>query len=129
MELIEILLAIAALLVGLAFINVLLGTDILFGWTVQSLARMATTRLPNMARRLGFGSEVSEPLASNNGSTALVGRTGEIERAIENGHGRARVGGVSWPAEGEDMGAGTCVRVVSVDGDRLIVQQTTTREM
>ena len=125
MDVVLFLLALMVLLLGLALINVLLGTDILFGWTVQSLARMVTTRLPNVAKRLGLGSEVSEPLGSNDGTTALIGRTGVVEVAIERGRGRVRVGGVSWPAEGQDLAEGSRVRVMRVDGNRLIVQQTT----
>jgi membrane protein implicated in regulation of membrane protease activity len=62
-------------------------------------------------------------IGATEGTAALLGRVCEVEVAIENGYGRVLIGGVSWSAEGSDMPAGTPVRVVSVDANRVAVER------
>jgi membrane protein implicated in regulation of membrane protease activity len=57
----------------------------------------------------------------NRRAASLVGTRLTLDRKIENGRGRARVGDSSWAISGPDLPAGTAVTVVDVDGNRLVV--------
>ena len=52
-----------------------------------------------------------------------VGRILTLSDPIENGRGRAKIGDGAWSVEGQDLPAGTKVKVVSVDGIVLKVVQ------
>ncbi|GAA4775968.1 NfeD family protein [Stakelama sediminis] len=52
----------------------------------------------------------------------LIGETVEVTQAIENGHGRVRVGDGEWPAHGPDIASGARVRVVGADDGVLRVE-------
>lgn len=56
-----------------------------------------------------------QPLLNQRGAQ-LVGRVFPLETAIVNGRGRVKVGDAFWAVEGQDMDAGTRIRVVAVDG-------------
>ena len=60
----------------------------------------------------------------NQRSEQLVGRTYTVEKAIENGRGKIRVGDTLWAAHGPDAPEGTTVKVVSADGTVLNVEAT-----
>ena len=45
-----------------------------------------------------------------------------LTKAIEDGRGRAKVGDGEWPVRGPDAAEGTKVRVVSADGNVLVVE-------
>lgn len=51
-----------------------------------------------------------------------VGQTYVLETALENGHGRIKIGDGSWLVEGADQPAGARVRVTGVNGARLKVE-------
>lgn len=51
-----------------------------------------------------------------------IGRVYELETAIVNGKGRAKVGDSSWMVRGPDLAAGSAVRVVATDGAVLVVE-------
>ena len=51
-----------------------------------------------------------------------IGNTYILDKAIENGIGKVRVGGSLWRVEGNDMPAGEKVTVVSVNGNTLVVE-------
>ena len=51
-----------------------------------------------------------------------VGRVVPLERAIEAGRGRVRIGDAFWTVEGPDLPAGTAVRVIGTDGLNLQVE-------
>lgn len=53
----------------------------------------------------------SEPLL-NDRTAQLIGQEVLVTAAIENGHGRVRVGDGEWPARGPDTASGTRVRIV-----------------
>ncbi|NLB58486.1 MAG: NfeD family protein [Gammaproteobacteria bacterium] len=51
-----------------------------------------------------------------------VGRVVPLERAIEAGSGRVKIGDAFWTVQGPDLPAGTPVRVVGTDGSNLQVE-------
>jgi membrane protein implicated in regulation of membrane protease activity len=58
----------------------------------------------------------------NRRADALVGQTFTLAEPIVNGEGRIRIGDTVWHVRGRDAPAGTRVRVVRFDGDRLAVE-------
>lgn len=60
----------------------------------------------------------------NRGASRLVGETVTVERAIEGGTGRVRVGDGSWPARGDDAAVGSTVRIVAVEDGIVSVEPT-----
>lgn len=58
----------------------------------------------------------------NNRLAHFVGREAVLEEAISNGRGRVRLDDSYWTVTGDDLPAGTRVRIVSVDGMTLRVQ-------
>ena len=67
------------------------------------------------------GRQSDRPLL-NRRAQQLVGRVVELDRAIVNGSGRARVDDSLWAVVGPDLPVGSRVRVVAVDGMTLKVQ-------
>lgn len=57
----------------------------------------------------------------NRRGAQYVGRKVFVAEAFSGGVGKVRVGDTVWPARGPDCVAGTWVKVVDVDGARLIV--------
>ena len=51
-----------------------------------------------------------------------MGRVVPLERAIEAGSGRVKIGDAFWTVQGPDLPAGTPVRVVGTDGSNLQVE-------
>ncbi len=58
----------------------------------------------------------------NKRATHYIGKSVEVSNEIKNGRGRVYVGDTSWKASGPDCPEGTKVKVVDVDGDRLVVE-------
>jgi hypothetical protein len=58
----------------------------------------------------------------NDRTSRLIGETVVVVNAIENGHGRVRVGDGVWPARGPDAPAGAHMRVTGADGTCLQVE-------
>ena len=50
-----------------------------------------------------------------------VGRVAHLDRAIESGRGRVKIGDAFWDVSGPDLPQGSAVRVVGVDGMTLQV--------
>jgi membrane protein implicated in regulation of membrane protease activity len=65
---------------------------------------------------------VSDRPALNRRGAQYVGRTFTLEEAIVNGHGKIRVDDSTWKVEGEDLPAGSLIRVTGVDGTVLKVE-------
>jgi len=58
----------------------------------------------------------------NRRSEQLVGQVFPLESAIVDGRGRLKIGDAFWSAEGEDLPAGTRVRVISAHDGNLQVR-------
>ena len=91
-------------------------------WQVQALIFALAAALGVLA---WFRFRPKEPPADEPGlnrrAASLIGMRVDLEQAIENGRGRARVGDSTWPVTGPDLPAGATVTVVAVDGTRLVV--------
>ncbi len=58
----------------------------------------------------------------NHRGASQVGQVYVLVTAIENGVGRARVGDSEWRVQGPDLPVGSRVRVLSVNGNTLVVE-------
>ena len=65
--------------------------------------------------------ESSDPLL-NDRLARYVGETVVVVAAIENGHGRVKLGDTIWPVRGEDAPTGAKVRIVGAEGGCLRVE-------
>lgn len=108
----------------LAFLDVSLGWE----WIVFLAVSVATlAALRPLARRL----EVQTPMQSGVGASRWEGRLGVVLSEIPPGpsaSGSVRVDREDWRAESADgrpIGEGTTVRVVAVEGTRLVVEPVT----
>jgi len=70
-------------------------------------------------RKTGITS--TQPLLNRRGEQ-LVGQLHTLEKAIENGRGRLRIGDAYWQVDGPDLPAGARVRVVGFSSMRLQVE-------
>jgi len=66
--------------------------------------------------------ESDQPTLNRRGEQ-YVGRVLTLSDPIENGRGRAKIGDSAWSVEGDDLPAGTKVKVVGVDGIVLQVEK------
>ena len=64
---------------------------------------------------------IDEPALNRRGEQ-YVGRVLTLDAPIVNGIGKVNIDDSTWKIRGEDMGAGTKVRVTAVDGTILIVE-------
>ncbi len=53
----------------------------------------------------------------------LVGQAGTVTDPLRHGHGKVKVGGYLWLAEGPDLDTGAAVRVVAQKGTVLVVEK------
>jgi len=67
--------------------------------------------------------ERNSPLASHRSGHSHIGQVIVLERALENGSGRIRLGNRDWPVRGPNLPAGTKARVTGVDGMVLLVDR------
>jgi len=66
--------------------------------------------------------ETDDPML-NLRAQRYVGREFVLEQPIVNGRGKLMVDGVIWKVEGEELGAGTRIRIADVDGVVLKVER------
>lgn len=59
----------------------------------------------------------------NKRGASLVGQIVVLETAIENGHGRAKIGDSLWSVEGPEAPTGARVRIIAADGTVLRVEK------
>ena len=112
-------LAFAAAITGLA--------DVVFhlGWVAEVFMFAGLSFASVLASwRFVMGSRnaKSESPHLNQKHTGFVGRTFILEKAIVNGSGKIKVEDALWDVDGDDLAAGARVKVVSVDGLRLVVE-------
>lgn len=68
------------------------------------------------------GKIASDNPTLNQRASQFIGQTFTLETAIENGHGRIKIGDGGWIVSGPDLPAGARVTVISADGARLVVE-------
>ena len=71
--------------------------------------------------QLRYPTETDQPALNRRGEQ-YVGRVFTLTEAIVNGTGKIHVDDTMWKVEGEDLPAGTQVRVTGVDGTLLTVE-------
>lgn len=111
--------ALAALVVG--FVALLL-PDI--GWQIDfALFAVLSVVSAVVGRRFWKpkAGDSPDPTLNKRGEQ-YVGQILTLQTAIENGHGRANTGDTSWPVTGPDLPTGARVRVIGVDGMKLVVE-------
>jgi len=59
----------------------------------------------------------------NRRTDALLGEVALLEEAIENGHGRIRIGDTLWRVRGPDLVVGTGVRLVAFEEGAFLVEE------
>ncbi len=112
-------LGIAAAAVGL--VTILLPG---IGWQFQLLCFAGTSIAAVLLGRRFYRREIKTDAPTlNRRGEQLIGRVMTLSEPIVDGLGRIRVGDGAWSVEGEDMKAGTRVRVVGIDGTRLRVER------
>lgn len=93
-------------------------------WEVQFLIFALLSVASIVGWRMWFRKhpEESDQPNLNRRGEQYVGRLFTLETPIENGVGRVRVGDGLWRALGDDLPAGSRVRVIGVDGASLKVK-------
>jgi len=109
--------SIAAGIVGLAMLAFNMS------WEIQVLLFSVLSVIAIVASRIYLKKHPIETDDStlNRRGEQYIGKTYTLEKAIENGVGKVRVGDTLWRVEGDDMPAGEKVTVVSVDGNSFVV--------
>ena len=108
---------------GVTGLVVLVAPDIV--WEIQILMFAILSVVSVLVGRQWFRKnpiETDQPVLNLRGQE-LIGHVYEVvERPIENGAGRVRVGETTWKVEGPDAPVGSKVRVVGVDSNVLKVE-------
>jgi len=117
-------LGVAALVIGTISLTVWgIGAE-LWTWQVQVLGFLILSVALAYAGRSWLAArqaESDEPLL-NKRVAQLVGRTATLEEPITNGVGHVQLGDTWWRVAGPDLPAGTKVRIVGGNTDRLDVE-------
>lgn len=109
----------AAVVVGV----IALASDIAWQWQLIIFALVAMSTVFIVRRYADPASAKSDEPDLNIRGAQYIGRTVVVAEEIRQGRGKVRVGDTLWHAEGEDVKAGTRVKVVGVDGTALVVER------
>ncbi len=113
---------IAAIIVGT--LSLMLWDTAIWGWQLQSVLFVVLALASAMIgkRYVDRNQEESDEPLLNQRAAQLVGRTATLEEPVVNGHGRIRIGDTMWRVTGQDMVAGTQVRVVAAGSNELAIE-------
>ena len=95
-----------------------------WSWEVQALTlALLSVAYVFLGRRFytDDGKRSDEPLLNQRGAT-LVGRIATLGEPVRDGRGRVKIDDSYWPVRGDDMPAGTRIRIVAVEGSTLSVE-------
>ncbi|WP_416407516.1 NfeD family protein [Agrobacterium rosae] len=112
----------AALVIGA--ISLALWDTAVWSWHVQLLLfAVLSVAFALLGRRYYHNNRNStdEPFL-NQREASLIGRTATLQEPITEGRGRIRLDDTWWSVQGEDMPAGTRVRIASAHGRTLTVE-------
>lgn len=112
----------AALVVGL----LVFATGITWPWQLVIFAAISICTAFAVRKFARSQVGITDAPDLNVRSHQYVGREFVVAEAIKGGRGRIRVGDTLWQAEGEDVPAGTRVRVKSVHDAVLMVERVAT---
>ncbi len=97
--------------------------ELAWEWQVLLFAAFSVVSIAVGRRYYRNTIETDDPTLNRRGEQ-YIGRVLTLTEPIVNGIGRTQVGDTMWGIEGEeDLGAGTRVKVVGVDGIRLRVER------
>lgn len=65
----------------------------------------------------------SDDMLLNDRGARMIGQVVTVEAAIDEGHGRVRVGDSVWAARGPDAAVGERVEIVAIEGAVLVVKR------
>lgn len=108
----------AALVVGM----LVFATGITWPWQLVIFAAITICTAFAVRKFARSRTHVSDVPDLNVRGHQYIGREFVVAEAIKGGRGRIRVGDTLWQAEGEDLPAGTRVRVKSVNDAVLMVE-------
>lgn len=108
----------AALVVGM----LVFATGITWPWQLVIFAAISICTAFAVRKFARSRTHVSDVPDLNVRGHQYIGREFVVAEAIKGGRGRIRVGDTLWQAEGEDVPAGTRVRVKSVNDAVLMVE-------
>ena len=94
------------------------------GWEVQMMLFAVLSLVSIVGWRMWqrkHPDETDQPSLNRRGEQ-YIDRIFTLETAIENGFGKVRVGDTLWRAKGNDLAAGTKVKVTAADGIVLVVE-------
>jgi inner membrane protein len=103
-----------------AIVDLILG----LGWKGEIATFAVLSVLSVLASiKLGWGAPkpASEAPHLNNPMQAMIGRRYTLQQPINNGRGKLQIDDTLWDIDGPDMVAGSAVKVIGVNGLRLIV--------
>ncbi|MNZ83307.1 Inner membrane protein YbbJ [compost metagenome] len=113
---------VAALVIGV--FSLFLWDAAIWAWQLQLVLFAALSVVFALLGRKHFGRNrgASDEPFLNQREASLVGRTATLQEPIVEGRGRIRLDDTWWPVNGEDMPAGTRVRIASARGRTLTVE-------
>lgn len=108
-----------------AVITGFLGLVTGFTWQWQVVAFALISVATVMMGRNAMGPQAEPPgdTSLNNRAEQYIGRVFVVADPIQSGRGKIQVGDTQWQAEGQDMPAGTRVRVTGARSTVLIVER------
>ena len=112
----------AALVIGA--LSLLLWQTAFWAWQLQLVIFAALSVVFALLGRKYFGRNraTSDEPFLNQREASLVGRTATLQEPIVEGRGRIRLDDTWWPVNGEDLPAGTQVKIASARGRTLTVE-------
>ena len=112
----------AALVIGA--LSLVLWDVTVWAWQLQLVLFAALAVVFALLGRKYFGrnSDTSDEPFLNQREASLVGRTATLQEPIVEGRGRIRLDDTWWPVNGEDLPAGTRVRIASARGRTLTIE-------
>jgi len=113
---------IAALVIGA--LSLLLWDAAFWAWQLQLVLFAALSIAFALLGRKYFGKnrEASDEPFLNQREASLVGRTATLQEPVVEGRGRIRLDDTWWSVNGEDMPAGTRVRIAAARGRTLTIE-------
>ena len=114
---------ISAFVIGTISLGV--GDSTLWVWQTQVIGFVVLSLVSALFGRrfmARYNSDAAAMPDLNRRGHQLIGQTIKLNEAIEEGHGRARIGDTTWRITGPDLPEGTRVRIVDAEGGALCVE-------
>ena len=110
----------AALVIGA--LSLFLWDAAVWAWQLVLFAALSVVFALLGRKYFGRNRAASDEPFLNQREASLVGRTATLQEPIVEGRGRIRLDDTWWPVNGEDLPAGTRVRIASARGRTLTIE-------